>query len=127
MGHVFSTPNTTHEGQPPQPQEWDPGRALLQLKEEQDSNLDSNDILRTEERLRKNGPIAAEALIHLAQYSTNERIRLEAAKHLLDRVLGKPQEGGLNPTKTVNPLEALLSQITSTTSSDPTPGHGYDA
>lgn len=102
---AISTPHTSS------PEDvWDPGRAVMRLKAEQDANLDTTDIARTEEKLLKAAPLAAEALIHMMQYSSNERIRLAAAQSVLDRVLGKPDNGGLGGNAQ-DPIERLLSLI----------------
>jgi len=124
-------------------QTWDPARALLELKQEQDAlGADFNEAALTERRLRTHAPIAADTLVHLMQYSSSERIRLDAAKTIMDRVLGKVSDAGLMSNGgELDPFQQLLNQCIvdtkltdakmantglTVTSSDPTPTHGFD-
>lgn len=113
---------------------WDPGRALVALKAEQDAlGADANEMLLTEQRLLRGAPLAADVLLHLMQYSTNERVRMDAAKSVLERVLGKPGEG-VGGGAPMDPIQKLLQQCMidsatkgtaiSVTSTDATPVHG---
>lgn len=88
---------------------WDPAKALLEMKQEQDDTPDSNALLRTEERFRERAPLAADAILHIMQHSTSERLRLDAAKYIVERALGKVSDGGLGGGS--NPLEALLAGV----------------
>jgi len=86
---------------------WDPQAALLELAKEQEVlGLDTNDTLLTEQRILRAGPLAADAIIQLAQYSTSERIRMDASKYLLDKILGKEAMSG---GAAVDPFQQLLA------------------
>jgi hypothetical protein len=86
---------------------WDPQQALLALAKEQELvGPDSNDTLLTEQRILRAGPIAADSIIHLARYGSTERIRLDASKYLVDRILGKEAMSG---SGTMDPFQQLLA------------------
>lgn len=89
---------------------WDPDAALASLTDEVDA-LDSGDETKTTERiLRQALPAATAAVVNAALYSTNERIRLEAAKLIMDRCLGTVAQS--NPLGAVkDPLAQLVEEI----------------
>jgi len=88
---------------------WNPAQALESLKAEQDLVGSSSEAALTENRLTRAAPIAADVIIHLAQYSSNERIRLSAAQMILDRTLGKVTDAG-TVGGVVDPFMQLLQQ-----------------
>jgi hypothetical protein len=125
MGNDFTTPTVGTAS------DWDPARALVELKAQQDVVGDTNELILTSQRLLRGAPIAADVLVHLSQYGSTERIRLDAAKYLLDRVLGKSTDG-LAPEGVRDPFQLLMEQcivdsktrgraIEVTSSADPTP------
>lgn len=71
-----------------------------------------SDIEFTRDQFRKSAPHAAASIIHLALHSTNERIRLQSAQYVVERVLGRPGEE--NPHGRT-PLEALMEGVLSIT------------
>ena len=50
-------------------------------------------------------PIAAHAIVHAARFSPVEKTRLDAAKYILERALGKASD-----VSEINPLESLLAE-----------------
>lgn len=89
---------------------WDPARALIDLKQEQDAiGPDSNSTIMTEQRFIDRAPLAADAIMHIMQHSSNERLRFDAAKYIVDRALGKVSDNGLGGGP--NPLERLLQGV----------------
>jgi hypothetical protein len=61
--------------------------AALQM--ESAVNPDETDEARMRRLLRENGPKAIVKLVTLMQKSTNERVQVDIAKYITDRVLGK--------------------------------------
>jgi hypothetical protein len=87
--------------------EWNADEALKSLAQESQL-LDADDKNATAKRLfREAGPTAAAAIVHIAQYGDNERLRLDAARYITERNLGKvggEDAGG-------DPLEELLASV----------------
>jgi len=91
--------------------EWDPEHALAGLTAER--ALDDGDDLAASERIfAENAVPAALSLVHLAVHSSNERIRLEASKYVVDRNLGRI--GDTDPLKALgnDPLVKFLRGVT---------------
>jgi len=89
---------------------WIPDQAIEGLKMERQLGDKKSDIEFTRELFRQNAPAAASAIVHLAIHSQNERIRLQSAQYVVERVLGRPGEE--NPHGRT-PLEALMEGIIS--------------
>jgi hypothetical protein len=67
-------------------------------------------------------PDAARGVVQLAKFGSNERIKLQASLHILERVLGRVQD---NPTKPVdNPYREMMNEITVMLEAE-APGNGY--
>jgi len=67
---------------------WDPDKALADLETE--VSLDDGDFVAATERIfKENAIVAAKSIVHLAVACTNERLRLDAAKYVVDRNLGR--------------------------------------
>jgi hypothetical protein len=57
---------------------------------------------------QENAPAAVKSIIMLAKHGTNERIRLQAAQYVVERVLGRVQD---NPPKAEDdPYQILLAE-----------------
>src|SRR5215831_9957685 len=87
--------------------DWDPEVALASLAEDS-SLLDDGDTLSTARRVfRENAGVAAAAIVHIAKYSVSDRTRLEAARYVVERNLGRVGED-----ETIDdPLEKLLGTV----------------
>jgi hypothetical protein len=86
--------------------DWDPDAALESLRLESTVSTEETYAKTAQRLLEECTPAAVLAITHLAQHSTSERIRLEAAKCVLDRVLGRVQDatpvGKEDPFKTIS-------------------------
>jgi len=91
--------------------EWDPDERLQELTAERLLN-DGDDLAGSERIFAENAIPAALAITHMAVFSDNERIRLEAAKYVVDRNLGRI--GDTDPLKNVgnDPLYKFLQGVT---------------
>lgn len=58
---------------------------------------------------RENLPLAAQAIVHVARYASNERIRLDAAKYVVERNLGRLADVQVAPID--DPFEKLLAEV----------------
>jgi hypothetical protein len=79
--------------------EWDPEEVVrsMEFETRMDEDGDAPDYHKTTQRLLTEYlPHAAHSLIHLGLYSTNEKIRLDAAKEILNRGLGKVTDQGIH-------------------------------
>jgi hypothetical protein len=88
--------------------------ALSQLKQlEEDPSMDGHEgnVLEAATRVFQDHLVlATQSICHMALYGENERLRLDAAKYVVDRNLGRIGEA--NPlTRGKDPLEELLAGI----------------
>jgi hypothetical protein len=68
------------------PAVWNPKELISQLMLE--SQYDGGDSAATTARLlREHSLVAAESIAHLAAHAHNERVRMQAAQYIVDRVL----------------------------------------
>lgn len=77
--------------------EWDPEKNFESLTHE--VAINDGDYSKAAKRIfEESAPIAAQAITHLALYSVNEKIRLDASRYIIDRCLGRadntPQGSG---------------------------------
>jgi hypothetical protein len=90
--------------------EWNPDQAINDLTAERD--LDGgNDLVASERIFSENAIPAALSIAHMAIHSGNERIRLEAAKYVVDRNLGRI--GDADPLKAAgnDPILKFLKSV----------------
>jgi hypothetical protein len=73
--------------------EWDPDEALASLKSETDIMHDGNPKATADKILTENVAAAASQMIWSALHSPNEKIRMDASKYVLERVLGPVKDG----------------------------------
>lgn len=92
-------------------QEWDPDAALESLKMEDDIHTTETNAVTAKRLLEENVPGAVLAIVHLSQNSHNERIRLDAAKYVTDRVLGKISD--VNAAGVEDPFASIAEWLTS--------------
>jgi hypothetical protein len=90
--------------------DWDPDEAIESLQMESSVSTDESPDKTATRLLNENVPYAVLAIIHLAQHSTNERIRLEAARYVTDRVLGRVQD--TRPGGQKDPFETITGWLT---------------
>jgi hypothetical protein len=87
----MSAENEANEG-------WVPDEALAGLRMERQVRSDESDEEVARRIFLENLPVAALAIVHLAQHSGTERVRLDASKYVVERNLGKigedPDAGG---------------------------------
>lgn len=69
--------------------EWDSDEAINALKMERTVNPSETEEELARRIIRENLPAAASAIAHLAIHSPSEKTRLEAARYIVDRNLGK--------------------------------------
>ena len=95
---------------------WDAELALKSLVFEAEMHGESEQ--QTASRVfRENLPLAAQAICHVARYAPNERIRLDAAKYVVERNLGRLAD--VQPTSTEDPFEKLLAEVVVETTRKP--------
>ena len=90
-------------------QEWDVEDALRSLEIEKQVHPDESSKDIAKRIFDENTVPAALALVHLAQHSPNEKIRLDSAKYVLERVLGRISDDVKSDAD--SPLERLLAEI----------------
>lgn len=90
--------------------EWIPEQALRNLNGEQAIYGDETQEQTAQRLLRENLPIATAAIIHLALYSRNEKIRFDASKYVTERTLG-PLSAAVQSGDT-NELLELVREMT---------------
>jgi hypothetical protein len=88
--------------------EWISDEALESVKLNRALHPEESLAEATRRVFRENSPIAAQAIAHIAIHDPNTRVRLDAAKYVVERVLGKPGEE--NPHGRT-PLDALMEGI----------------
>jgi hypothetical protein len=89
---------------------WLPESAIEALNSERRTLYPDETQAQTARRLmQENSPGAALSIIQIALYSPNDRLRLDASKYVIDRVLGRVGED-LNQGED-SPLEAALKRM----------------
>lgn len=89
--------------------EWDPDQALRDLAAESQLMQDVDFETTAKRLLQENLVPAVLAIAHLAVHSPNERIRLQAAQYIADRVLGRITDAG---TLEADPFDSFLRKLT---------------
>lgn len=88
---------------------WVPDDALRALQMERDLSPSETQGELANRIFRENAPAAAASIVHTALHGTNERIRLDAAKYTVERLLGRVGDG--NPSAAANPLDAFINAL----------------
>jgi len=110
----------TPQSQPPTPEEVEATlmantdvteEELDALKDEADTLHDGDQKAFTENLLVQNAPRAVLQIAELAQKGSTERVRLDAAKYIVERVLGPLNK--LDPTKDMSrdPILQFLAKV----------------
>jgi hypothetical protein len=84
------------------------------LRMERIAHEDESEEALTQRLFKENGARVAMGLVNIALKSPNERIRLDASKYVVDRVLGPL---GKETYRAESPLEALVKQMQKDTES----------
>jgi hypothetical protein len=88
-------------------EEWVPDEQLKSLVMERTVHDEESQEDMSRRMLRETAPAAAASIVHLAVYGTTEKMRLDASKYVLERVLGP---AGSNVGET-NPVRDLLEGL----------------
>ena len=89
-------------------QDWVPDEALDALTAEREFHPAEDEKQLTRRLFRENSPVAAMGIINTAKHDPNSRVRLDAQKYIIERVLGKV---GDDATGDKLPLETFLAQV----------------
>lgn len=87
---------------------WDSDEADQAVKMEKSLNPTETSAQLTQRLFEENSPQAAMTLIHLSQHATNENTRMNAAKYVTERVLGKVGDGVIEEE---TPLEKVVKEM----------------
>lgn len=85
---------------------WVPEEKLAFLSTEADLHPEETSEERAKRLLTENVDVAAAAVIHIARNDQNPRLRLDAGKYIMERVLGKAGE-----TPATGTLDELFRQL----------------
>jgi len=89
------------------PSEWDASAALKSLVAKTMDEHNGDPKKTAELIFNDNVALAAQSLVHSAIHSDNEKIRLDASRYIIERVLGRL---GDNKDTTVDPLQELMNE-----------------
>ena len=89
--------------------DWLPDSAIEALNTERRVHTDETPAQTARRLMHENGPGAALSIIHIALYGSNERLRLDASKYVVDRVLGRVGDD-VNQGED-SPLDAALRRM----------------
>lgn len=81
---------------------------LAALKAEVDTFGEEESAL-AERLLRENLPMATMSIVKIAQNGSTDRVRLDAAKYIVERNMGRLQD--VNPNAKKQPIEAFLEEM----------------
>lgn len=92
--------------------DWNVEQALADAVTEKEMGI-ADYGTQTRRHLEQAAPAAARSIINLALYSTTEKTRLDAAKYIVDRQLGRIGDEKID-SAALQPLEALLADVVTT-------------
>lgn len=72
---------------------WVPDEAIAELTTRRALQSEEDSIALATQIIKENVPIATMSMVHLAIHSPTESVRFNAAKYLMDRALGKVEDG----------------------------------
>lgn len=96
------------------PDTWKSDAALNALISERTLSPDESDEAMARRLLSENVAAAVLGITHIAQHGGNERLRLDAQKYIVERVLGKVGDDAY----VENPLDKFMSEITTYVNAD---------
>lgn len=88
--------------------EWDPDARLESLAQELDLH-DGDQKVTAEAIFKENLALAAQSISHIALYSLNDKTRLDAAKYVVERNLGRIQDS--DPSSESDVWNNLLREV----------------
>jgi hypothetical protein len=104
--------NESNEGRPLQPwmdPNWEPSKEDIAALTNSELAFDDGDHAATARRLfKENAPTAALSIIRMATHGSTERIKLDASKYVLERVLGKVGDDGED---VITPIDEVLKGL----------------
>jgi len=103
------TPNTSTNSTPANEAAWVPDAALEALKLEAEFHPTETPTELTTRLFEENAPQAAMSIVHAALHSMNERVRFDASKYVVERLLGRV--GDSNPIGADNPLDKFFANV----------------
>ena len=89
---------------------WVPDAALEALIMEKELHPGETNSGTSKRLLEENAPVVAQSMIRLAIHSKSERIRFDAGRYVLDRVLGPVANP--NTAHEESPITKLINEIT---------------
>lgn len=96
-------------------QAWVPDEYLDLLKCERIAEPDKTYAEQAREILQRGAPMAAHAVVHLSVYGRDEKMRLQAARYILDGIVS--QGGTLLPAENID--DALAQLVAKLADNDP--------
>jgi hypothetical protein len=89
--------------------EWLPKSAIEGLALEEQTHPGESEESRARRLFRENSPAAALSITHMAMHGSNERIRLDASKYVIERVLGRVGDDAYDGEK--SPIESFVNDV----------------
>ena len=89
--------------------EWVTDDALAGLALERHLHPEEDEEATSRRLLRENVAIATQSLIHLAVHGSSDRLRLDASKYIIERVLGRVGDDAFGAT--TSPVESFVKDI----------------
>ena len=89
--------------------DWDPDTALTALADEA-GVMDYSPAEQATKVFEQGVALAATSIMHIAMHSPNEKLRLDASRYVVDRLLGRVGEEKVTSTAK-DPFEALLGDV----------------
>lgn len=102
--------NLNSNSNPSQSNDWVTEDAVNSMVTEKTMNPEESDEDTARRLLRENAGMAVLGIVHTAQYGASDRIRLEAQKYIVERVLGKTGDDAFG--QTASPLTEFITSIT---------------
>ena len=90
------------------PDTWKNDDAVAALVHERTMSPDESNEAMARRLLQENVTVAVLGLVHTAQHGASERLRLDAQKYIVERVLGKVGDDAY----VENPLTAFITEVT---------------
>jgi hypothetical protein len=108
--------SSSSQSQPWDQDDWVPANAASAMKLEADLHPEETDEQCVRRMFKEASPVAAAGIIHLALHGSSERIRFDAQKHIVERVIGKVGE---EDSGVESPVDALMKEVTDFVNSQP--------
>lgn len=88
--------------------DWVPSDAIASLAAERQVHPEETEEDTARRLLKENVDRAVLGIVHISQHGSNEKMRFDASKYIVERVLGK---AGEEATTEQNPIEEFLNKI----------------